>query len=268
MADTARGAILTDRHRRRQVAFATASDSRIRRTWRLLDLADIDGTRAVWNATTVNEIAGRYMVSRHLAEQYLAAYRTVELGAVTGGTVLPGFDRATWSAVLDAVGPQALKRQIRAGVPARLAYETVRGQVVAEARKMIMSGGRGTVRESARQDSRAVGWRRVSDGDPCTFCAMLVSRGPAYTSEALALTKGATDDPYHRNCGCTVEVIYGDWQPTEAEQVFVDAYFDAAEAADAADEPRTAGTVLWRMREGGTFTDSPARRAIERAARP
>ncbi|KAB5606685.1 hypothetical protein EHS19_06735 [Bifidobacterium jacchi] len=35
--------------------------------------------------------------------------------------------------------------------------------------------------------SRADGWRRVSDGDPCAFCAMLVTRGPVYTSRDKAL---------------------------------------------------------------------------------
>lgn len=266
MADTRDGALLTDRHRRRQVAFATASDSEVRRAFRLLDLGDIDGSRAVWREATLQSVAGRYAVSQSMADAYLRAYRAAELGAVAGGTVLPSFDYVAAGGVLDAVGPQALKRQIGMGLPPAVAYANVRRQVVTEAQKLILGGGRGVVRESGRRDSRAIGWRRVSDGDPCTFCAMLVSRGPAYTSEALALTKGATDDPYHPRCGCTVEVIYGDWQPTEAEQVFVDAYFDAAEAADSAGEPRTAETVLHRMRSGGTFTDSPARRSIEKAA--
>lgn len=265
MADTDPGAVLTDMHRRRQIRLATAADSEIRRAWRILDVADIDGTRNAWQRSMTGIVSRRYGVSASVAEEYLAAYRTAELGAITGGVVIPGLPMAETLAALDAVGPQALKRQIGRGMSPSAAYMRQRGLVVDEARKMIMSGGRGTVRESARADSRAIGWRRVSDGDPCTFCAMLVSRGPAYTSEALALTHGANEDPYHPRCGCTVEVIYGDWRPTEAEQVFVDAYFDAAEAANAADEPRLASTVLWRMRAEGTFVDSPARRAIEAA---
>ena len=101
----------------------------------------------------------------------------------------------------------------------------------------------------------------MSDGNPCAFCAMLVSRGPAYTSEAAALAQG-NGDPYHKKCGCTVEVLYGPWVPNETEQGFVDAYFDAAEAANAAGQKRTADTVLWRMRQGGSFTDSPAVRNV------
>ena len=265
MADTDTGAVLTDRHRRRQIRLAAAADSEIRRAWRILDVADIDGTRGAWQRSMMGIVARRYGVSALVAEQYLSAYRTAELGAITGGVVVPGVPMVETLGVLDAAGPQALKRRIGQGMSPSAAYARQRGIVVDEARKIIMSGGRGVIRESGRADTRAIGWRRVSDGDPCTFCAMLVSRGPAYTSEALALTKDATDDPYHLRCGCTVEIIYGDWRPTETEQVFVDAYHDAAEAADAADEPRVAGTVLWRMRAAGTFTDSPARRAIEAA---
>ncbi|HLR96542.1 MAG TPA: hypothetical protein VK053_18605, partial [Jiangellaceae bacterium] len=175
--------------------------------------------------------------------------------------VAPGLDVAATASLADRTGPRGYLYRIGKGLPPEVAYQQMASMVDGELRKAILAGGRGVVRESTGADRRAIGWRRVSDGDPCTFCVMLVSRGPAYTSVAKALTKG-NGDPYHNHCGCTVEAVYGDWEPTEAEQKFVDAYMDAAEAADAADEPRTAQTVLWRMRENGKFGDSPARRRV------
>jgi hypothetical protein len=56
--------------------------------------------------------------------------------------------------------------------------------------------------------------------------------------------------------------VYGDWIPTEQEQQWVDQYYDAAEQATAENGRRTAKTVLSRMRDQGSFRDSPARRAV------
>lgn len=264
MALTAQGRRLTDVHRRRQVRWATAADSEIRRAWRLLDLSDIDAGRAAFQQRMLSVVQRYHGLSQSEAVAYLARYRLAEVGTRAGALAVPGLDYAATLDVIDGYGPRGLKHRIGQGVPPRLAYAQQQRLLMAETRKAILAGGRGVIRESGRADRRAIGWRRVSDGDPCTFCAMLVSRGPAYTSEAKALSKDGTDDPYHPNCGCTVEVVYGDWIPTEAEQVYVDAYFDAAEAANDAGEKRTADTVLWRMREDGTFRDSPSRRRVKR----
>lgn len=113
----------------------------------------------------------------------------------------------------------------------------------------------------------SIGWRRVSDGDPCAFCAMLVTRGPVYTSrdKALHTTNPAPGIPagtlhkYHPHCGCTVEIVYDDWQPTEQEQQWIDDYYRAAESLPAR-TPRTAKTVLPILRRNGSFRDSATRR--------
>jgi hypothetical protein len=260
MALTEPGARATDNHRRKQVAIATSADSEIRRAWRILDVDDIDGTRRAWERQMSGIIAKYHQVSQVQAAQYLSQYRLAELGTTAGQVNRVSLDLATDMAVLDANGPQAFKKRIGQGQTPFQAQHAAQGLVMAQTRKMILAGGRGLIRESGRADSRAIGWRRKSDGDPCTFCGMLVSRGPAYTSEAKALAKG-NEDPYHPNCGCTVEIVYGDWMPTEEEQKYVDSYFDAAEEADKIHGRRTADTVLHRMRDNGSFRDSPARRA-------
>jgi len=261
VADTRQGAVLTDQHRRRQILVANRADSELRRAIRLLDPADIDGTRAQWMARMVDIIARYYNVSQAEARSYLARYRLAEIGTAGGVVVEPSMNLTVVTGVLDATGPQALKRQVKQGASQYGAYQQVRTQIAAEARKMIMAGGRSLLRATGDRDTRAIGYRRVAQGQCCTFCAMLVSRGPAYTSEAKALAKG-NGDPYHLHCHCTVEIIYGDWEPTEQEQQWADAYYDAAEAAQAAKQPRTAGNILWRMRQDGQFRDSPAVRNL------
>lgn len=130
--------------------------------------------------------------------------------------------------------------------------------------RFAKGGGRETVMASAEASGRS--WRRVSDGNPCSFCAILVSRGDAYTSEDAALTVVGRGRPrgsrglgekYHDHCGCTAVEVIGTWTPTAEEQRYQDAYWAATKACDADGVPRTASNVMKRMREGGGFTDSP-----------
>ncbi|MFT3877147.1 MAG: hypothetical protein QM708_12100 [Propioniciclava sp.] len=136
------------------------------------------------------------------------------------------------------------------------------------------NSGRRTIVESAEASGRA--WRRVSDGNPCTFCAMLIGRGPVYRSAASAgavvgserrharhgvqegrgRTRGTQGlgEKYHTSCGCTVVEQIGTWTPTAEEQHYVDAY-DAAVASISG--PADATKILSHMREHGEFNDSP-----------
>lgn len=88
------------------------------------------------------------------------------------------------------------------------------GEMATRANYEVLRAGRETVQRSARR------WRRVTDGNPCGFCAMVASRGPVYHSQESA-------EGYHSRCGCTAEPFDGDpseWEPTPDEQRFIDAY--------------------------------------------
>jgi hypothetical protein len=73
-------------------------------------------------------------------------------------------------------------------------------------------GGRFTIQNTAEHDRTALGWARVTDGNPCYFCAMLASRGPVYKSQSSALLR-ADGRKYHNGCGCTAEPVYNRDQP-------------------------------------------------------
>ncbi|ARF59427.1 hypothetical protein [Streptomyces gilvosporeus] len=53
-----------------------------------------------------------------------------------------------------------------------------------------LRAGRDLIDRASKRDRRAVGWARVTDGNPCAFCAMLASRGAIYTSRATAAGGG------------------------------------------------------------------------------
>lgn len=87
----------------------------------------------------------------------------------------------------------------------------------ASSERVAMSGARSKVWDLASQDKRVLGYIRVSlTGTPCHFCAMLISRGPVYSSaEKARFDEG---DLYHDNCKCSVEPVFS------AEQYQSDLY--------------------------------------------
>ncbi|MFY1688171.1 hypothetical protein [Plantactinospora sp. WMMB782] len=90
----------------------------------------------------------------------------------------------------------------------------------AASERIALNGGRGKVWDLAGKDKRVLGYIRVSQtGTPCSWCAMLISRGPVYRSResgsvlsagSRSVRKGTYEegDLYHDNCKCTVEPVY------------------------------------------------------------
>lgn len=66
----------------------------------------------------------------------------------------------------------------------------------------VLSGGRDTILQSVAADPKALGWARVTDGDPCYFCLTLASRGAVYKSEATASFEA------HDHCGCSAMPVW------------------------------------------------------------
>ncbi|OJY42229.1 MAG: hypothetical protein BGP03_10200 [Pseudonocardia sp. 73-21] len=119
--------------------------------------------------------------------------------------------------------------------------------VLAEVMKIVDDGGRETVAKAVEDDPLALGWARIAGGsESCSFCTILISRGPVYAdSEAAGAMKA-----YHRYCDCrSVPVFNRDQWPgrdqyLEAEQQYVQASKDAKEAGVSVE------TMLRRKIEG------------------
>ncbi|WP_055428160.1 VG15 protein [Bifidobacterium aesculapii] len=262
MALTSEGAVLTDRHRRAQVRLAITADSQARRMWdATLDLDDLRGSQPIWKRAMLDLLQVWWKVSADTAAQYLPRFREAETGEPGGVEVgVPRFDRRQASRRIDWTGATNVLWHIARGETQEAVYEAARSLFLGMFHEAVLTGGRTTIERWAKKDPRAIGWRRVSDGDPCAFCAMLVTRGPVYTSVAKAGLSARTGKKYHPHCGCTVEVVYGDWKPTRQEQQWIDDYYRAAESLPGK-TPRTAETVLPILRRNGSFHDSATRRS-------
>jgi hypothetical protein len=268
MALTAEGRALTDAHRREQVGIGANARIVGRSLWANLDVDRLDASTPAWLEANVSAAARYHRDSSSAAARYVQRYRVAELGVGVEPIEYPSFDADAARRELLLAGPVRVKLLAKGGMDGRSAHAAALTKYAGILGRSSMMGGRKLIDGTAGADTRAVGWRRVSDGDPCSFCAMLCSRGPVYRSGASSGTDdGVLHDNksglrFHGHCGCTAEIVYGEWTPNEAEQHYIDLYEDAAQKATAVNGVRTQETVLWRMRRDGDLRDSAARRAV------
>jgi hypothetical protein len=108
----------------------------------------------------------------------------------------------------------------RAGLTIPAASRNALVEVTGTAGGLVLDAGRETVQNTVNNDERATGWARVSSGHPCSFCALLVSRGPVY--------KGPSFRVPHLHCGCTMQPVYGAFTLSAQARDFQQTYKAAA----------------------------------------
>lgn len=254
MALTVEGKALTEAHRREQLAIASEAVFESRSIW-----SRVLSSQSTWLALQLSILRQFNGESRDLAEDYLSDYREAE--GVAESFIQPApFVASEMMSTMLVAGPYSVKNFIGKGADPGDAVGTGFNKLSGMIRRQVLSGGRMLIDRTAQGDSQAIGWRRVTDGNPCAFCAMLASRGPVYRSATKADSIAGSGLRYHSHCGCTAEIVYGEWKPNEQELGFIDSYAGAANAASRAGESRTQDTVLWRMRQKGSFRDSPSSR--------
>lgn len=224
MAITAEGRELTQAHQAAQLRIAAQAEVEARALWGRLDVDDLDGSSPYWLASTTLAVQRRVRESQSTASAYLNSYRRAEVG--TPANVVLGSAPSTATA-LQLAGPVRVKRLIGTGMAADEAYEKAVTKFGGIVSRQVLMGGRTTIANTASADRRAVGWRRVTDGNPCAFCALLASRGPVFKSRTSAAVQGQ-GLRYHGHCGCSAEVVYSTWTPNPAEESYVAAYDKAA----------------------------------------
>ncbi|MDX3549499.1 hypothetical protein PV724_44295 [Streptomyces europaeiscabiei] len=132
---------------------------------------------------------------------------------------------------LDVTGPVEFKKAIAAGKSPQQAMDAAAVRMVGTTQYLALEGGRQVMQRSIAADDRATGWSRVTDADPCAWCAMLASRGPVYKSartagrDQNARFEGDGEFKYHDHCACQAwpafthdepfigiaEKLYDDW---------------------------------------------------------
>ena len=210
-------------------------------------------------AATGSELLG-FQAATRLASEYLAGHREVEAPKLAAEPlVVPTFDKA--GALRRATSTvEALREQDLTD----WRFRQITGNYATWGQLAAMNAGRDLLVDSI--EAAGARWRRVTDGNPCAFCAMLAGRGPVYRSRETA----GLGRRFHERCGCSVEEVVGDWSPSAREAEFADLYNQAVEACDADGLPHTASNILPRMREmgQGVVHDAHRPRTEPKAAEP
>lgn len=213
---------------------------------KLLNVNDLDGTMGRW---LVQQVATQYGVTQDVARksvEYLEAFRTAEQGASLAAQMpirVPATSPQDITRACQMVIP-TIKKQISVGMVAEKAKQAVMNYLSQNMSQMVMNEGRGVIALSAAENRYSIGYRRVPDADPCEFCSILVSRGPAYRT-AQSARRTASGKAFHNHCYCGVEEIFDYWEPDERDQRCIDEYNDAVEEIDG---PVTKKTVLAQMK--------------------
>lgn len=219
MAQTPEGRALTDWHRRQQLTIGLDAELEARSQFDRLDLGALDRSTPGWLAATSGLLQARRRQSITTARDYVTWFREAE-GVKPSPVVSGDVGRRLIEGTLMLSGPIAVKQMIGRGENPELAMGIAGRQVAAWAPRLAMGGGRETILRSAKR--RGSRWRRVTDSDPCAFCAMLASRGAVYSEQTVLF-------PLHKGrCGCTAEEVFGEWQPTELEAAWGESYEEAS----------------------------------------
>ncbi|MER5903029.1 hypothetical protein ABT150_23470 [Streptomyces mirabilis] len=216
------------KYRHIQALMAARMAQQVLRVWReLMNPAKVD---ASWPAVR----AALTPIVQQAREQSAALARAAYGDARRGAGVADGeFDPLgplplalkRLESALDVTGPVEFKKAIAAGKTPQEAMDAAAVRMVGSTQYLALEGGRQAMQRSIESDERATGYARVTDSDPCAWCAMLASRGPVYKTAKTAGDPRAGANRYHDHCACqawpaftnnepfigTAEKLYDDW---------------------------------------------------------
>lgn len=102
---------------------------------------------------------------------------------------------------LHATSVANAKAGIARGENPNAAMDKAKAAMLRAAKRRILEAPRKRLIALSTEDDDARGWARVSDGKPCYFCAMLVSRGPVYSGLTAKFRA-------HDGCGCSAKPVF------------------------------------------------------------
>lgn len=129
------------------------------------------------------------------------------------------WDRADRAAehALRVTGPVNIKYRIGRGETPERAAKNALVDASGAAGRHVNNGGRGTLLSVVQNDPVALGWIRVTDANPCAFCAMLASRGPVYKRESFSSSDPRWTGPgqvkVHDHCQCSLAPVWSTEDP-------------------------------------------------------
>lgn len=205
--------LLAQKHMADQVRQATAVQAGLSAAFdKGLNPANLDASYPIYLRSALSVVsAGHGLGVKTATDYYGAAKRGAGYDSIVPLIPTPQLNIAEAAQTLLMTGPVSIKKQLSSGVGLYSAVQRAREQTLGAGKRLALSGGRQQLINLTKSDKDAVAWARVSDGQPCYFCAMLVSRGPVYKADTAHFKA-------HNRCGCSVRPVFkddpdGGWSP-------------------------------------------------------
>jgi hypothetical protein len=197
------GYALADRHRIQQVQLSAHTQRLLAEVYRrTIDPARLDETFPVYlQAASVVLGQGRAASDVLARRYYMQIASSAGFEARALDTPLSPMNLEAVETSLRVTGPVLIRTKLAEGVSLPAATQLGLAATLAAGKRIILDGGREMLIEASRRDPNVQGWARVSDGSPCAFCSMLVSRGPVYSEGTVSFRS-------HDRCGCGVRLVY------------------------------------------------------------
>lgn len=195
MPRTGEGVALVEAHRVVQARVLARTVATLTSLWADVDPRDLRGTLDPWLVGAAPRVLEGWWLSASSSSRFYRGLRAVE----GFGPYVPPWPTRPATEALRSVLVGAAVGGVRSPAATSdaerkaLGLARVTGQVVS----LVASGGRDTVLGGVAADPEAIGYQRVTDGDPCAFCRMIASRGIVrYSAESAGFQA-------HPHCGCT-----------------------------------------------------------------
>lgn len=198
MARTHAGAELTRLHRQRQLVLRAAT------------LRDMLVLSKLWNSpfddfasATATLVESRRTISAGLASDYYRGLRAVEgIPGSASPQLADETNRDRVIASLYITGLGTFNRSIGAGLTEQAAKRQALVSLSGSVGRHVLNAGRDTIIGSAKTDRHSRGWARQTSGNPCSFCAVIASRGPVFKEDTA-------DFQAHDHCACQPIPFWG-----------------------------------------------------------
>lgn len=188
-ASTAMQAYLADAFRAQQAYLAGVAIRDILAIWAQLDLGDVRASWPALRTALAALIRDRFAVNAAAGNAYFLQARSA--AGVTEEIPLlslpPALDEELIDITLDSTGPWGLLARIKTATQTVPQAVENTGVILSGAgSRLILNGARQAILQSVQEDAAAVAWYRVTAADPCSFCAMIASKGAVFKSEQAA----------------------------------------------------------------------------------
>jgi len=171
--------------------------------WGAVDPTNLGATIDPFTRAGLMVVRAGNRASATASARYYVAFRHVEgvRGTVAVAPASPPPDHVVAAAIRGG-GLAGILNARRSGATVQAAHDNGFVKASGAATQLVAAGGRETLLDAIGGDREAQGYQRVTDGDPCAFCAMVASQG------IVAYDEDSAGFEAHNHCGCTAEPAF------------------------------------------------------------